>query len=272
MKYVFAPKQVYAVSKLVFGTTLAVALSSTASLAQEQKGLIKVEKDWRLSVGGGLMIGPEYVGSTDTSVTPLPLIDYRYQDWFFASTRDGIGVQYNINKHTAFGVRGNYDFGREEKSGTRLQGMGDIDGTPTVGAFAEFKAGYWKVKATIDADATGTGHEGYSGDFDLSWGTRFGPGATLTITGGISYMDDSYAQSFFGVTPTQSAASGNAVTTPGFGMKDIHGSVTTTYPLTERVMGIASLGYTNLNGDSQDSPITEEDSYFTTLIGASYSF
>lgn len=257
---------------LAASSLLGVALSPAMVGSAAAQGLIEDPKDWRLSIGAGVLVGPEYVGSDETEVTPVPFIDYRYQDWFFASTSEGIGVQYPATPNLKLGARLSPDFGREEDDGEILEGMGDIDPTVLGGVFADFGAGYWNVRASIDGDIIGEGHDGVTGTLDLSWGTRFDNGGTFKVTTGITMMDEDYAQAFFGVTPEQSAASGNEVADPGAGMRDVHFGISGTYPLLDRVTAIASLTFTNLNGDAQEGPITEEDSYVTGVFGVAYTF
>jgi MipA family protein len=80
-------------------------------------------------------------------------------------------------------------------------------------------------------------------------------------------MSDTYAGSFFGVTPAASAASGLAAFDTGSGLKDVGLTLIGNYEVTETwsVTGIA--GYTRLLGDAAASPIVSERGSPNQLFG-----
>ncbi len=81
-----------------------------------------------------------------------------------------------------------------------------------------------------------------------------------------------YAQSWFGVTPTQSFDSGLPVFTPGGGVRDfgIHASLT--YFYTQHFLLRALVSAKELAGDMSNSPIVQDKRQVLFGVGLAYHF
>src|SRR5688572_13650030 len=72
----------------IAAATLLAALPAVAQPASDTAGGDR----FKLTVGGGALYQPSYLGSDHYDVDPLPLFDLRYADRYFLSTRDGLGA------------------------------------------------------------------------------------------------------------------------------------------------------------------------------------
>jgi outer membrane scaffolding protein for murein synthesis (MipA/OmpV family) len=226
----------------------------------------QTEPKWGLIVGAGAMYQPEYEGSGDFKVSPVPAIIITYSDWLRIDPR---GVSVTVLEHNGFSLAGKvgYEMGRDEDDGDRLKGLGDIDFAATVGAKAAYK---WQaLEFYAEVDQTIDGSESLIGKF----GAEYTAPVTerLLVSAGISatVANDKHMQSYFGVTAAQSAASGLREYEAEAGLKRVDFTASATYMLTENWLLRGETGLGVLVGDAADSPIVEEklQPSFMAVIG-----
>ena len=79
---------------------------------------------------------------------------------------------------------------------------------------------------------------------------RFGVSAT--------WADGDYMESYFGVSPAQSSASGHSRYKPKAGLKSVDLEAGVIYPFAGNWAVNAQVGYSRLSGDAADSPIVRD--------------
>jgi outer membrane scaffolding protein for murein synthesis (MipA/OmpV family) len=229
----------------------------------------QAEPKWGLIIGAGAMYAPEYEGSGDFKVTPIPAVIITYSDWL---TIDPRGVSVTVLEHNGFSLAGKvgYEMGRDEDDGDRLRGLGDIDFAATVGAKAAYK---WEgLEIYAELDQTIDGSESLIGtvgaEYTAPVNERFFVGAGLSAT----VANDKHMQSYFGVTAAQSTSSGLREYEPDAGLKRVDFTASATYMVTKNwlVRGEAGLGV--LVGDAADSPIVEEELQPSFMAVVGYKF
>ena len=87
------------------------------------------------SGGTEVLVGGKYQGSDESRVRVLPSIDYQWGNGIFAGALNGVGYNASTQSDRAYGVRVTADFGCKERRSDALQGLGDIDARPELGAF-----------------------------------------------------------------------------------------------------------------------------------------
>jgi hypothetical protein len=109
--------------------------------------------DWRNIVGAAAETQPAYTGAHAYKVQGGPVINIQYKDIAFASTGDGIGINFLRGDHYRVGVAIAYDLGRREGDDyTNLRGMGDISAAPPAKLFATYVLSK-KFPLTLRVDA-----------------------------------------------------------------------------------------------------------------------
>lgn len=264
------------------GASLAIGAFSSAALAADAMDQApepafdntrfepqQVEPKWGLIIGAGAMYEPEYEGSGDFKVSPIPAIIITYGDWLSIDPR---GLSVTVFEHSGFSLAGKvgYEMGRDEDDSDRLRGLGDIDFAATVGAKAAYK---WKgLEIYAEIDQTIDGSESLIGTLGAEYtapvNERFFVGAGVSAT----VANDKHMQSYFGVTPSQSVSSGLREYEPDAGLKRVDFTATATYMVTKNwlVRGEAGLGV--LVGDAADSPIVEEKLQPSLMAVIGYKF
>ncbi len=92
---------------------------------------------------------------------------------------------------------------------------------------------------------------------------------TLTPGVGITWADDNYMRTFFGVSPQQSARSGLPVFNAGAGVKDVTVGLNANYSLNRHWFLMTNAGAKLLLDDAEKSPITHASvsPVFSTIVG-----
>jgi outer membrane scaffolding protein for murein synthesis (MipA/OmpV family) len=179
-------------------------------------------KEWKVSVGAGLILAPAFTGAKEYSLMAVPDIRVTYKNLFFANMRDGVGYAVFNQNGWRIGPVVTYTFGRSEKRGgnifqiagssnNSLQGMGDVPGTFSLGGFIEYSLKPFKVELHVN--------KGITGHYGLAAEARAGYGGTLSFGGSpliysfgphIKFGDRNYTNAYWGVSPEQSTRSGLA--------------------------------------------------------------
>jgi outer membrane scaffolding protein for murein synthesis (MipA/OmpV family) len=231
--------------------------SVSKGLAQEAAGAgPPAEQGWRIDLGAAVLAYPLYPGSKIERVLPIPSIEAHYSDRFFASVREGVG--YNLFRWRGFeaGPVANFAFPRyESDKRAALKGLGNVDLTLEAGGFVRYNFGQYAT-AKIEARQGLNGHQGLVVDtsLDLNAPPLFNNRLFLSAGPRLSYYDHSYAQAFFGITPSQSVQSGYAPFRPDDGVK-AGGGLAAVYLITDRVTWTAFGEFGRLSGDIANSPI-----------------
>lgn len=229
--------------------------------------------DWDLFLGAGVGAGPVALGSSETSVGGVPLIDLRYKDRFFVGTLEGIGA-YLVNTDRFLlgaSLGGGGAFGRLEEDDEDLYfGLGDLEGGLGVNLFANVTLPLADLGASIN-HASGGDLDGVSGALYASSTLPLSERLFLTLDLSTTIAEEKIAQAAFGVTPQQAArratdiagarpnaaplrafSPDGAAIVPAIGMSAL-------YSINQRWTALASVNYQRLEGDVADSPLAPED-------------
>lgn len=233
-------------------TGTAVALAPGAMADSRPTG---AKKDWTVIIGGGGLYAPDYQGSDDYELRALPYVRVEYQDWVSLSVPDGLKVTILNEGGFRAGVLAGYRFDRDAGDNIALAGWGDVDGALELGGFTDYK--FDAIKLSLDARQAVSGDDsGMIASLSVRYEARIA-GTIMSLGPKVSWVDDSYNQTYFGITPAQAAASvlGYAPYTADGGIKDFGIGLTVVVPLGDAwsLTGLASVS--QLTGDAADSPI-----------------
>ncbi len=169
---------------------------------------------WRTEAGAAVVVQPLYSGSRPYREVVGPVIDIRYRDIAFASVGEGLGVNIWRGEHYRAGVSLGYDLGRHQEDDlAHLRGMGDIAPAPVFKVFGSYvisKELPLVLRAVVRRSVGGT--NGWVGDLDAFMPLP-GSSQTLFMLAGpsVTLADRRFLQGEFGVTASQSLASGHPI-------------------------------------------------------------
>lgn len=228
---------------------------------------------WSLNVGALAGLRPDYEGSNDYSFLGAPLLELRYGgDRFFVSTRDGIGATVLRFGGFTAGPLVRYRFGRDQDDNDALRGLGDVGGTVEAGGFLRFQEGGWVAVINAAQGINGGGHRGATVFASLGYGGRLAPRWLFSLGPSVTWASDNYMQSFFGITPAQSARSVYAPYNARAGIKDVGFGGTLTWRVTDQAALTAIAEVKELLGDAADSPLVDRGSATQGIVGLTVAY
>jgi outer membrane protein len=229
---------------------------------------------WDMTSGGGAILRPTYEGSNRYIVAPMPLVRINWND---VVTLDDKGL-YGYWHQGQFKAGGGatYGDGRRESQGTeifnqgddRLKGMGNIAGAVGLRTFAscDFDPVVLELAGTR---FFGSDNKGTLADLTVSVPRHLAGGITLVPHIGATWADRRYMETFFGVSPQQSARSDFPPFSAGAGLKDAVAGLRLIYRFDRHWLFYADADFKELAGDAADSPLAfaRASGALTALLG-----
>lgn len=263
----------------VLGNTAAYAEergggNSPYELGMEEMGT-RNWKDWDVTVGIGGEYEPVSPGVDKTEFEALPYFDIEYKDRYFLMFERGLGaylLRSEDEPEYALGVAVGYAEGRDEADAkAELDGLGDIDGAAELVVFAEGEIGFVEVELEV-AKALG-GHDGLTAELSAGVDASITDRLFVGVVPFITYGDEKYTESFYGVSASQAANSAtySQYDTDG-GFENYGVELEANYKITQNWSAITSASYTRLLGDAKDSPIVDNKGFFGASVGLAYTF
>ncbi|TDJ71741.1 MAG: MipA/OmpV family protein [Proteobacteria bacterium] len=234
------------------------------------------EKTRWATLGIGLAAVPDYEGSEDYQGVPVPIVrvDWRSRRYVaFTGTRFRANLLSGFKKWQA-GPMLNYNPGRDDVDNDRVDALRDIDNTIEGGGFVIFDAGKWETHLQFLTDVDDE-HDGSLATFRQSYKRPLKNRRLLTLNFSLTYADDDYMETFFGIDTNNAARSGLRTFEAEADFKDVEVSVAFLRNVSKRWNIAYSLGYKRLLGDAADSPVVDDegsaDQFFGAIIG-SYTY
>ena len=252
------------------------------------------DETW-VTVGVGAGLVPSYSGSDDYRVFPLPLVVGRVGGIGISPNGPGFTLdilsqppsqgepQTSVSFGPAFRIRNDRD-GQILDDVVKLAGdletaleVGVQGGVSIPGMLHEFDR--LSLSTQVRWDVLGA-HEGMLVEPGVSYFTPVSRGAAVQLSLNASFVDDSFADYYYTVTPEQSAATGLPEYTADGGLNSVGALALVTYDLNGNLLdggfnifGVA--GYSQLVGDAADTPFTEirgSAGQFIGGLGVGYTF
>ena len=233
--------------------------------APEDPAAEREKAGWSVTLGVGGALEPSYEGSEDLQLSdyPLPLVDLRWRSsnpWgtsLFAGTLNGVGVAVADTDAFSVGLSGFYGGGRDEDDDNRLEGLGDIDDSPSGTLFGELKLDV--VSLTTEVTHFFGGSDGtlvtFGAETEFPLSRQLALGASLATT----FADGTYMGEFFSVTQGQARRSQDDLDRfdADAGFKNVALGLNARYALPQGWVFSARAGVSLLVGDAADSPVVE---------------
>ncbi|MFC4819008.1 MipA/OmpV family protein [Dokdonella ginsengisoli] len=229
---------------------------------------------WDLSIGAGAVSMPEYPGSDEQKTRLLPVVTAKYGRFLIGGETQGLGMNLIEEENWRAGLFASFDLSeiREESDDReRLHGLGDVDGTARVGAFASYTWGWLTASGRIGTDVGGN-ELGTIATLGLS--ARWNPTSRLTLTAGpqLTWASEEYMQTVFGISPAQAQRSGLPRYQAGGGVSSVGLRLGAHYRIGEH-WGVGITATTaRLQGDAKDSPIVRDKTQNSIGAFATYHF
>lgn len=224
------------------------------------------------SLGAGLVFGREFPGSSRSDRGAFPGLDVQWGNGWFAGSSLGVGRNFSHDPTLQYGLRLTYDFGRDQSDSARLRGLGDVPGRIEWGGFANWLASNNFMLSSSVRAGSGQDRDGVLLDLGASYRIPLSSATTLGLSTGLTWTNAAWAQERYGISPAQAAASGYPVYSAGSGLRDIRLGASLSYRFTPQLTLMGGVGLTMLQGDVRTSPIVEDTSWISGVVGVNYRF
>ena len=264
------------IASLIAFNTLPISPVYSADLPNEEETQIteqefdeRFNSDWSITVSGGVVLAPRFLGDDDYETSAFPNVTVTYGDLFFASL-NGVGLNLIDANGFKAGPIAKYDFGRDELDSNPfsfggdpnndLVGLGDIDGSIELGGFVEYT--YEKVAARLEVrQGLDGGHEGMIAEASITYEDQFVLGELpvfWALGPNIVYGDETYNSAFFDVNAAQSVASGLAEYDADAGLISYGLEGRIVVPVSEQSAIVAFGGVDFLGDELADSSLVQQ--------------
>jgi len=272
-----------ALSAALGALALCAAQAQPSTATEETKGEAPPpppppRTEWEGALGLLLEYKPAFSGSSETKVKPNLAGFVRWNRITITgaggfTTREQSDVERGIDAEIVrrgrlkMNLALRFDAGRDQSSSDQLTGLGDIK--PTVrarlGARWDF-APQWQFSLAASGDILGK-QGGTTVTAGLSHAIPIDARQRVLFGVGITAGTARYMQSWYGITPEQSAASAYPVYQPGAGLRDVGASATWRIDFDRDWAGFASVSEGYLLGPAADSPLAFRRSATTYAAG-----
>lgn len=237
--------------KIRFVILVATLISPHALFAQDGDGVT-------LRLGIGPKSKPEYPGADANNVGVAGR--FAIEQFEFGGLGRGDGVRQGLGFGASLrivGARSSDDF--EE-----LTGLDDIDASIEVGGGLKYTQPGYEVFANLRYGVIG--HETFVGE--VGGDLIYRPSDQFTLSAGprLFWGSDDYAQTYFGVTAQESAASAFEAFDAGGGVLSQGLQAEATYEFNEDWGVTGRIRYDRLQDDAANSPITQSEDQLTGSI------
>ena len=216
---------------------------------------------WRADLGLAAEVEPVYLGARAMRVYGGPVINIRYRDEAFFSTGEGLGYNFLHASYYRVGISVGYDAGRREADDyAHLRGLGNIPVAPAVKLFGTYvvsKDFPMVIRADVRQIVFG-GADGTIGDLEAYMPLPGSSKSFVMFLGpSITWANASFLQKNFGVTQSQSLASGDPIFNVHGGTNSVGLGFSATQFITAHWLLNMNAAYSRLRGSAAESPVTE---------------
>jgi outer membrane scaffolding protein for murein synthesis (MipA/OmpV family) len=283
----------------------ACAAVSSAALAQTPAANPMPDGSHDMYVGLGVASMPRYEGAADRETSVLPVFQFQWSNGVFVSGLSA-GIHLGRTPQVEFGPLIEVQPGRDaDGSGDAAAGIGEtgmravperfaakqpadvsanVPGNPLAGmadVHTRLQAGgflnlYLSPQWRLTSRAVyGAGNERDGARLDVGvqrLAMQLGAQHRVTLAAGLTLVNRSHNAAFFGVGEEESVNSGNAMHTPGGGLKDVHLRARWNWVLAPGWVLTSHAQASRLQGDARRSPLVERPTNLTVSTAIAWRF
>lgn len=259
----------------------ALTLSSPGNAAEDDDQ--KNTPGHNYLVGAMALSQPEYEGSERRVIKLRPLWAYQWGRFRLSTSRSSAAMNFGSDpqgpgasallvdsQRVRFGAALRFDSGRNSGDSPRLSGLPDIERTLRGRVFVGYKlTDRWDISANVSQDLLGR-QGGAVGSVDIGYHQRLGQNIQWSVGAGVSVGSRQNMQTYFGITPEQSASTKLPVFTAGSGLRNMYAGTGFITALSPRWILFGNVGASRLLGDAANSPLTLKTTSASAGLGLAY--
>ena len=213
---------------------------------------------------------PRFQGSDEQKTSVVPGIFLQASNGLFADPFNGVGYVFEPAGNVLYGVRANLETGRLLEAA--LPGFEKIKSRLNPGMFANYTVNEQLTLKSALRLGLGDSGDGSLLNLGATYKLYNANFVSVNLNTAVKFGSSSYMQSYFGVSPAQSAASGLAAYQPAAGLAMAQVGLTAGFPISREIYIFSSVSVQRLMGDAANSPIVRKKTQPAAFVGAVYSF
>lgn len=231
-------------------------------------------EDWKTTFGLGAAARPQFPGASGYQVRPAPFFDITYKKRFFVNPARGLGAYLYGDRNGRLkymlgaGIAPEFD----NRSRSDLPGMPKVGRTAIFRVFGEIFFDRWSIEVNVGKDLIGEGHEGMWGTLNFNYTQRLKETGLLRVGPYVRYGSGDFMESFYGVRPVDSLASGLAVFDAKAGFERVGARAFVQYPVSKHWHILGGTSIDRLIDEARASPVSRDNLQFSLFSGVAYKF
>lgn len=232
---------------------------------------------WQFSAGAALLSAPLYEGDNEQGLALVPDLRVRYDDWFYFSIPEGLGVRFRPTEWLEVSPLIKLRFSRNETDGpspfqisgetTDLEGLGDVESAYEAGGYLQLRLR--PITFKVEYRQGNGGHEGQMANASLGYGSNIAF-VRYQLSATAEWASKEYFNAYYGVDADQSLASGlGQYEVEDSGLNSVGGSLFLFVPIFYPMTIATIFSYRKLQDRSADSTLVSErgssDQFFAIL-------
>jgi outer membrane protein len=266
-------KRHYWVAIIIIGILMGVpvlynhAWAQDIDLAVENPAEAEAVGRTSVALGLGPGIAPEYEGSSDYKLVPIPFVSVRFSNdmsiqWIANMARANL-----IPSRTWMaGPTLQYIQKRDNVDNNKVDKLDSVDAAVMGGGFAGFRIDRFSLSLEAMQDLA-SGNDGavirLRGGYHLPISKEW----TASINAFTTWADDDYMEAYFGINRKNSDRSGLKKFDASSGIKDVGLALPVTYSPWEHWSVMGAVAYKRLLGDAADSPVVDDEGNANQVVG-----
>jgi outer membrane protein len=220
-----------------------------------------------VALGLGPGIAPEYEGSSDYHVVPVPFVSVRFSNDMSIQWIANLARANLIPDRTWMaGPVIQYIPKRENVENNKVDKLENVDAALMAGGFAGFRIDQFSLSLEAMQDVA-SGNDGavirLRGGYHLPISKEW----SASINAFTTWADDDYMDAYFGISRKDSDRSGLKKFDASSGIKDVGLSLPVTYSPWEHWSVMGAVAYKRLLGDAADSPVVDDEGNANQFVG-----
>jgi outer membrane scaffolding protein for murein synthesis (MipA/OmpV family) len=214
--------------------------------------------DWQIDAGAGVISAPRSLGSGRQLTIPVPVIEARYRDWFFATDNpiEGIGVAKKLENGLRLTASLGVDLDtRDSGADPHVQSLPKVGAAAAARGRVEYETQSWFSSLTVSERLAGSNSRGLTGAAEFGYNVLATERVLASVGLDERLMDATWARNFLTVTHSQALSGDLPAYRAGAGQLDAGVFLQGLYRLGDRWTVFSRVQYSRFGGDAAASPV-----------------
>jgi outer membrane scaffolding protein for murein synthesis (MipA/OmpV family) len=217
-----------------------------------------IAADWQIDAGAGVISAPHSLGSGRQLNIPVPVIEARYRDWFFATDNpiEGIGVARKLENGLRLTASLGVDLDtRDPGADPHVRSLPKVSAAGAARGRAEYETQNWFSSLTVSERLAGSSSRGLTLAAEVGYNVLATDRVLASVGLDERLMDAMWARNFLAVTDSEALRGDLPAYRAGAGQLDAGAFLQGLYRIDDRWTVFSRIQYSRFGGDAASSPV-----------------